>query len=190
MKDIDTDLRKIADRIVNAKVHYDIWDALQRHRSQKESVEVMTPYWNFFRYSIEAHFNSFIIELYSLLESRKDTVNIPRTINKIKEKMFAPEAAICAIEILFKEVKELWVKIGIIRNESVCHFSNKKTKVQVYSAAAISPDDVELLFSKFVKLFNNINYLCVKSIDSFNLNGGDHTNALLDTLLQNKRNLG
>jgi AbiU2 len=175
--------RAIANRIMTAQINFDVFDTLSQHRSKQRSIDVLEPYRTFVLYSIQANFNACVIELYSLFETRDDTINLPRLIKAQKESGALNESASCVIDAKLTEIKKSWKKVATLRNEIVGHKTNSKTPQQVYEKAAISPDEIEALISKTMDLYNALGF----EREAFNLDVSGQINDLVTTLSKHKK---
>jgi hypothetical protein len=175
--------RIIADRIMTAKIHFDIFDTLSQHRSKQESLNALEPYWTFFLYSIKANFDAAIVEIYSLYETRSDTINFPRLIQDMKTlgQLKPPES--CIVEKKLSSIKKAWIKVSILRNEVVGHKTKNKTPAEVYKNAAVTPLQIEQIILESMELYNSLGL----DKDAFNIGVTKSIDGLVKTLSKNEK---
>lgn len=179
---IDQQLRSLGDTISEARWHFQVWEALQEALADKASVRVMNRYLEFFRSTMLAHFESYVIACYQLCETRNDTVNfnsLKRALREVERREIDADSELVELQA---EMRPLWVKISRLRNEVVGHLSREKSQVEVFKQVGVSAEDIEHFMGLAVKLHHGITYPRDKSIDGFNINGKHSTRQLLADL--------
>lgn len=180
--DIDAQINSLGGTITEARWHYQVWEALQEARSDAESVRVMNRYLEFFRSTMLAHFESFIVSCYQLLETRIDTVNfgsLKRALREVEGRDIDAEERLVEIQ---NTMRPLWVKIAKLRNRAVGHLSREVPQVDVFANAGVSPQEIENFLGLAVALHQGITYPRDQSIEAFNIDGKPTTKKLIRDL--------
>ncbi len=140
-------LVKLQNILFNAKVHFRLWEELQKRRTEKHVNVINAGFSTFIIYTIQAHFKSLIVELHKLVEKRKDTYNLTSFIENAK---IDPDASLKLVEECndYLDKTKLTSKaIFILRNEVEAHSTMKRAPEESFNAAAITPRDI----NKFIQ---------------------------------------
>lgn len=179
---IDEQIEFLGTTILQARLHFDVWEALQEARGDPDAVQAMNNYREFFSSTMLAHFESFIISCYQLLETPDDRVSFPslkRTLELEEGRDIDQEPDLVDIQV---EMKPLWIRISTIRNQSVGHLSQDKSQYDVFKSAGLSAQDIEDFMSLAVELHHGITYRRDRRKTDFNIKGKQATQRLLSAL--------
>lgn len=128
--------------LTQAEIDFDMWVAMRRARTAPELVVMLNRRYGRFYISAEnAFFNSLITILYAAFEKRPDTVNfwsLRKTLPEDEEPVVLVE-----IDKRLASIKEVWKRIGIIRNEVVGHQTLNRTTKQSHEIAGMTFDDIQ-----------------------------------------------
>lgn len=150
-------IEDIFQTLLEVQAHYKIWNKLKEHQSQQNSVDKMKNYSEFFLMTKQAHFISYVVGLYKLFETRRDTINIPQLTKSLKQENQLTNNNLDKLEKLMNEIKTtLWTKISLLRNNAIGHSSKKMTFAEIYQKANITQVEVESLIDKTIQLINKI----------------------------------
>lgn len=169
--------------LTEANVSFDLWEGLREGRSDRETVKAMQPYAAFFTGTENALFDSFIVLLYALYETRKDTVSFNSLLQSLEGN--APEATLNNFRDRVKGLKRIWVKIGVLRNEAVGHQSLSSHPSQVFEKAAISPLQIREFLEESQRLLKDIALDCLGITIIFNVRCKSHLERLLTCVRSN-----
>lgn len=177
MKDkIQNYINELRNTIMVASYNYEIWGVYKEKNSRKKYVDIMNEYSMFFQTSVHAHFVALLVALYRLYETRKDTVNIPELLKLLNENEGISK------NLLYREARQLCIKVSIIRNEVFAHSSNKYNVSEVFKKAKLNPNELKELIEKTKKLLNEITQKWNRNLHLFNIEATSDTISLLDDL--------
>ncbi len=185
----ESHIKELQDTITTAQLNYEIWWALKEKNNRKKYVDTMNEYPHFFRSSIHAHFIATIMALYKLYEKRKDTVNLPKLLKSIKLEGFLPANEISNFEQAIDELKPLWVKISILRNNLFGHHSDSLNNEELWQKAQLKPDQIKELIEGSKIILNGITSNWKKTQHAFNLSAEKDITNLLEDLGKFKNRL-
>jgi len=142
---IKKQLAVLRESLNNAKIHFEIWDTLKEHGTVQESVDIMNRYRIFYPYTIAAHFNSYILALYQILETRPDTVNISRLREELRSQKMVKKIVLDELSNELIKAKKIGKGICIIRNNAVGHVSKNNSQKEVFKKANITSREIKQL---------------------------------------------
>lgn len=141
-------------RLNQAQVHHDLLCALRDSLADDENRIKFNRNLRFFRGVESALFNSTIILLYSLYETRHDTINFRRLLEAIEDRASSEQLADYQQRI--EAIKPLWVQISILRNRMVGHQALDASALSVQSETSLSVGDVDKLLDSSKNLLSDI----------------------------------
>ncbi len=141
-------------RINQAQVHHDLLVALRDSTSAQDNLVKLNRNLRFFAGVESALYNSTVVLLYSLYESRKDTVNFHQLLGLSAQSLSDTELA--EYQDRIKGVKPTWVRVGIIRNELVGHQTLERDRAAAELKADLKFSDVDALLAHAKKLLFDI----------------------------------
>ena len=174
---IDDHIDSLGTTITEARLHFQVWEALQEARGDEACVRAMNRYREFFVSTMLAHFESFVLSCYQLFETRSDTVSIPslkRALKEIENRDIDQEPELVKIQA---EMRPIWVKLCEIRNKSVGHLSSKESQANIFAHAGLSPKDVWSFLDLVIDLHYGITYPRNQSFEAFNINAKPSTES-------------
>ncbi len=185
---LEADLKDLFSIIEDAYFSYEIWWILVSKESRDKYFAKMLQYKDFFQPTAFAHINSFIVNLYKLFETRRDTLNFPRLIKEAKSlNIFNP----AQIEFELKEAKNIWIKIGILRNKLFAHKNYQLDRKTIYNEAQINPNNIKYLIELNLIIFNAL-WISLgktkKNIDEFSTRDTNKLFADLSKINTQQRN--
>lgn len=130
-------------RLNQAQVHHDLLIALRESLEDDDGRLKFNRNLRFFSGVESALFNSTIVLLYSLYETRQDTINFCRLVEAIEDRASAEQLAEYRKRI--EAVKPLWVQISILRNRLVGHQALDASALSIQSQSSLSVGDVDKL---------------------------------------------
>ncbi|QSX75603.1 hypothetical protein HIV01_003465 [Lysobacter arenosi] len=141
-------------RINQAQVHHDLFIGLRNSVTEDELRIKFNRNIRFFAGIEAALFNSVVVLLYSLYETRSDTINFPQFIARLQDQILADEYATYADRI--RQIKPTSVRAGILRNEIVGHQTLNRTRTSVEERAGVMLSDIEGLLDHARRLLFDI----------------------------------
>jgi hypothetical protein len=130
-------------RLNQAQVHHDLLCALRDSLAVDDNLVKFNRNLRFFNGVESALFNSTIVLLYSLYETRYDTINFHRLIEAIETRASAEQLG--GYRRRIEAIKPLWVQISILRNRMVGHQALNASALSVQSETSLSIGDVDKL---------------------------------------------
>lgn len=130
-------------RIDQAQVHHDLFVALRGCTEVPENLVKFNRNVRFFGGVESALFNSTIVLLYTLYETRSDTVNFQQLLKQLRTSLSDSDLEgfrerLCAI-------KPTWLRVGVLRNKQVGHQTLGQSRASVESTARLMFSDVDAL---------------------------------------------
>ena len=172
-------IKQVADRVTFASMNYRIWRIYTEPGDRAKYLGVLQRYNSFFRTSLQAHFVAIIITLYSLYETRRESISLTRLVQELSDAKLRSE-----LQPVLDEANGIWrKKITILRNDVYAHLSDIDFGAK-FSEARISPNEIEQLIKLSKDLVNKLSYAHDRSSFAFNLDPANDTYNLLDRLLK------
>ncbi len=169
-------LQEVAYRIKFAIMDYRIWRIYTEPGDRAKYLEVLRRYNSFFSTSLRAHFLAVIITLYSLYETRRDSISLSRLVQDTPDDKLRHE-----LQPILDEARSIWRKIAILRNEVFAHLSDTDCETKL-ADAKLSPNEIERLIELSKHLVNKLSYTSDHTVDVFNADPTTDTYKLLNTL--------
>lgn len=126
---------------LKAKQHFLLWRLTHGVEGHLEHRPVFREYWEAIRFLQNGQLIAAIVELHSLCERRSDTINLSALVDEVErdpDKSIASRSALAVAEASM-------TKIRILRNAALAHRTNKASYNDVFSTAAITPDEIAAL---------------------------------------------
>lgn len=143
------------DAVDSAQFCQEIWWTYRGTETRSRYLDAMNEFPLFFRTSIYAHFVGFIIPLYRIFETRTDAINF-RTLLKSLEESLPPEK-VMGYQTHFEErLKDTWVKISILRNNTYGHKKLAQDNEVIFAQADLSPKNIQDFIKGTRDLLNRI----------------------------------
>lgn len=173
-------LKQVADRITFAAMNYRIWRIYTEPKDRTKYLNVLRKYNSFFLTSLQSHFLTTIITLYGLYETRTESISVGRLIQEMSDQNLRIE-----LDPLLDEANSIWrKKITILRNDVYAHLSGAALG-EKFSAANLSPNEIERLIELSKQIVNKLSYAHDRSTFAFNLDPASDTYNLLAKLARN-----
>jgi hypothetical protein len=180
--EIEKNVRELQHAIRVAKLNYEIWWVYKEKNSRKRFEAVLNDYPLYFETSLHAHFVAMIISLYRLYEIRKGTINLPQLLRLLRKHSTISDQEIKSMESDINNVKPLWKKVSILRNNLFGHRSSKLADDDVWIKASVTPNQFKKLVDDSKGLLNRMTRLWDKRSHAFNLSATSDTVRLLEDL--------
>ena len=169
--------------ISTASLNYDIWRTYKDQEVRSSHIKEMNRYSLFFRTSIQAHFASLIIAIYTLYETRDDTFNIPSLLKSLETEVNFPKSTLNFLQGTYNnEAKPLWIKISILRNKVFGHRYKSQKPEASFQQANVTPNEIRALIDISKNIINTTTHAVNKNRHSFNLSASSDTLRLLSDL--------
>ena len=170
--------------LTQAEIDFDMWTAMRKARADREFIIMLNRrYGRFYAAAENAFFNSIITILYSALEKRYDTVNLWQLRRNLPAD--SDPNALLEVDKMLSELKEIWIRVGIIRNEVVGHQSLKRSSIESHKLANIRSDEIKKMVLSCQEL---LAFISIKFHDTqmiFNLKGAESFERLVADLRTN-----
>ncbi|MGZ4883694.1 MAG: AbiU2 domain-containing protein [Halobacteriota archaeon] len=180
--DPSTYIDELRQATVAADLNYQIWWAYKSPDTRPRFIDTLNGYPLFFQTSIHAHFVALLVALYRLYETRHDTFNIPNLLRSLRAQALLPDSTIDEIELLQKNLKPLWLKVKLLRNEAFAHRTRALSFDEIFKKAKATPNDLRDLIEKTKHLINRVTRALDNSSHSFNLDASSDLLRLLQDL--------
>jgi len=170
--------------LTQAEIDFDMWMSMRRARRDEEvRILINRRYGRFYASAENAFFNSLVTILYAVFERRDDTVNfssLRRTIPKDADPKVLDE-----IGRQYDEIKKIWIRIGIIRNEVVGHQTLERLREESHEVAGLTIQDLKSMISLCQDLLFQIASKFHDAHVVFNLKGAETFEKLIEDLRSN-----
>lgn len=141
-------------RINQAQVHHDLLVALGDSTAESENLVRFNRNLRFFAGVESALYNSTVVLLYALYETRQDTVNFRQLLQLAASHI--PEAAVQEYRERLEQIKPTWVRVSTIRNELVGHQTLERDRAAAELKASLKFSDVDALLAHARQLLFDI----------------------------------
>lgn len=182
VNEIKRTIQELQHDIAVAGLNYEIWWVYKDKESRRRFVDTLSVYPLFFQTSLHAHFVAMTVSLYRLYETRKDTINLPQLLRLLGNDDTIPRQNIVKMESEITQLKPLWAKVAVIRNNMFGHRSNTLEYDGVWEKADIAPKQLKELIDETKRILNEITVLYDRSTHAFNLSATQDTVQLLEDL--------
>jgi hypothetical protein len=172
--------------VQNASLSYDVWitcRSKENHAKFVGSVKLNPVFMPTVSY---ANFVLFIVTLYAIYETRKDSHNIPQLIRRLSKDSNFPKVVLDKAKAMQADVHPVWQKLCILRNNAFGHFSATLSYDQAFLSAGLKPREVEHLISISKRLVNLLARQIIGSTHAFNLGAKSATTSALGRLARPK----
>ncbi len=184
--DISKNLEELQNTIKTANLNYEIWWIYKNKETRELYLDAVKTYPLFFQISFHAHFVAMIVSIYRLYETRKDTINIPQLVKLLENKNVISNKDIEEIKFDIKQIKPLWVKVSVLRNNAFGHSSNELDYDEILKEANVKLNQFKEIIDESKSILNKITVLWNNSSQAFNLKSTKDTIKLLEDLKQLK----
>ncbi|MDP1536442.1 MAG: hypothetical protein Q8L95_04590 [Burkholderiales bacterium] len=178
----DVEIKELQDAATAASLNYGIWWIFRGEETRPKYVDVMNRYLGYFHVAIVAHFSAMLLALYRLYETRTDTYNIPKLIDRVESDDALSKIDADLLRQQFTTIKPSWVKVSILRNKVYGHREVDMTVEEIFNEAGITPFEFRELISKTKTLLNELDLKLRNSMHAFNLSATRDTIRILDSL--------
>ncbi len=139
-------LNDLLESINAAKAHYQIWWVIS-NEARPNFAQTMNQFADFFIVTLDAHFNSMVLNLTHLFDQGADSSTLLNYLNK-DQATFSPNE----LKTLKDRVKSLFLVAEpickMIRNKAVAHKDAKLSEKEIFQNASITPNQIhDLIFS-------------------------------------------
>ena len=167
--------------LTQAAIDFDMWMSMRNARANEEvRVLINKHYAQFYGSAENAFFNSLVTILYAVFESRKNTANFWNLRRTISED--ADPVVLTEIEKQYTDIKIIWKRIGIIRNEVVGHQTLERTRAESHEVASLTISDLKEMIKKCQELLFDIARKFHDVHVVFNLRGAETFERLIEDL--------
>jgi AbiU2 len=170
-------------KLMDAQIRFDLWEGFQEALESFDNVEVINAYPQFFVSTSNSLFESSVIKLYSIYETRSDSINVPRSLlAALESERVVCETQRATYRASIALIKAIWIKLGVLRNELYAHQSVNSDAFSSLEKANVSRSEIRELIDRSKQL------LCTIASDSgggklmFNLEPKSSLVALLADL--------
>ncbi len=149
------DLEELFLLILDAHCAYEIWWILVEKRRRKQYSNILFSFKEFFEPVIRANSTAMLIALYKLYDERNDTLNFIRIL-KDAEQLKIIDRSKVKFKRKLSEVRALWKKICILRNNVLAHRNYNMTVQEIYKLANITPNKIKRMIDLSLRLYNSV----------------------------------
>jgi hypothetical protein len=149
-------LDRIGQHIVRARLFLDLWFYFEERDSRCKIIETMREYNEFFRFTPHAYFVAYVIYMAGVFDKRPGTISLPPLVREVKTlgQLKGQDAA--AVDALLVGAKSVVDKVLILRHEAFAHRSAHISYNDVFTMAAVKPDELRDLTDKALKIANRL----------------------------------
>lgn len=121
---------------------FNIWQACQQSHGDNQTVDMFnSAYPGLFVWIEHALLANSVNCLCFLNEKRNDTLNFRTLLSRFKESL--SDTSYGELESKIAELKPVWVKLAMLRNEIFAHRTNKRAIADSFNKTSISPAEIE-----------------------------------------------
>ena len=153
--EIESRLAAISDVLANTSTCFDVYYELQNDSKRDTYELIIDAYPIFFETTVIAHLIAMSTLIYSLLETRNDSHNIPDLLRAMRL-CGKDTTAISAIEGKIKNLRPTWVKVSRIRNEVFGHRSKERSPEQIFAEIDLLPEQIGRFIQELKTLTSEI----------------------------------
>lgn len=146
-------LQDLLESIIVAKAHYQTWWALA-NEARPKFIPIMNQFVDFFITTQDAHFNSMIMNLAHLFDTRRDASTLINYLKSEKSNYTSVEFKNLKDEI--NKLTELAKPILEIRHKTVAHKDQNLNEIKVFQSASITPNQIRDLIFSCANLVNDL----------------------------------
>lgn len=182
--DIEQYAKEMRHTATVAWLNYEIWWVYKSPETRPEYADTMNKYPLFFQTSLHAHFVALLMQLYHLYEKRKDTYNIPGFLKLLETRGAVDEATTIKLREAYEQIRPLWLKVCILRNNAFGHRSTAKTVDEIFAQANVTPNELRDLVEATKKILNTATQAVAGVTHAFNSSSREDTLNVLQKLKQ------
>jgi len=141
-KDLQKELETLFGVLEDATETFNIWQACQQAHGDAKTVEMFNGvYPGLFVWIEHSLLANSVNCLCFLNEKRPDTLNFGTLLSRFKDSL--SETSYRELASKVAELKPVWVKLAVLRNEIFAHRTNNCAIADSFSRASISPTEIE-----------------------------------------------
>ena len=167
---------------IEALLNYEVWWTIRSPARSKLHIETLNKYSAYFEVAVNAHFVAMILPLYRIFETRKNSINLPQLVKKLRSKNVLEKSVLTNIEQQIQALNPTWIKIAKLRNEVFGHRSAKYDIEQSFARAKITPNDIEKLVRNTLVLLNEVDGALNEEYHSYKMGAGENLVSILNAL--------
>ena len=141
-------------RINQAQVHHDLLVTLRDSTADQHNLLRLNRNLRFFAGVESALYNSTVVLLYAIYETRTDTVNFRQLLQQATS--LIPESDLAEYRSRLEQIKPTWVRVSTIRNELVGHQTLEHDRATAELKANLKFSDVDALLAHARQLLFDI----------------------------------
>lgn len=176
------DIEELRHTVTVAALNYDVWWVYKSKDTRPQYLNTMNRYGLFFQTSLHAHFVALLVALYRLYETRKDTINIPSLLERLRSEQVLAASVLDELDAIYVLAKPLWVKVSILRNKAFGHRSRAHSVADSFREAAVTPDQLKQLMEITKELLNALTHAWDRSMHAFNIGAREDLLEMLNDL--------
>ena len=176
------DIERLFNSVRRARLHLDIWYVFKNQGDRTKYTDVMNDYEWFFRPSLGAHFNAMVMEIGTLLDSRRKCVSIYKVVREMRKRSKFTKEAEMKLREKLKIVKPLLDKVLKIRHNVIAHMSAETDPYSAFEKASISANMFRNLINTIGEILELVGKSAGLEFPGFLELGGDDARDVLEKL--------
>lgn len=149
----DERLETAAQHLIRTRIFYDIWWFFVDTETRPAIEDAMNRYKAFFRLDPHAHFVSFIVHITELLETRRDTINLPNLAKELEDSGRMGTTTAAEVNALLQQADPLASRVRILRDNL---FAHRSAYDEAFEKVAVTPDELHELTEIALKIVNQL----------------------------------
>jgi AbiU2 len=149
-------LDRLAQHIVRARLFLDLWFYFEGRASRRKIIDTMREYNEFFRFTPHAYFVAYVIYMAGVFDKRRDTISLLSLVRDVKVAGQLSGHDTGTIEVRLNEAKPLAEKVIMLRHEAFAHRSKHFSYDDVFTKAAVKPQQLRELTDVALKIANTL----------------------------------
>lgn len=159
----DTNINELLATINLAKYSYEVFDFLSDEENKKKYRSILDEYADFFNVAVRAHLLTAIVSLYKLYDTQKNTTTLIGFRNYVDTELNIDNGDKVTIDEMIKEAKNIWKKVGFLRNRVYAHKNLGKSVAQLFEEIKLKPEEIVRLIELNKEIFNKLKFIVKKS---------------------------
>lgn len=133
-------------------IHLGLWRLTAGKEGRERHKNVLDDHWEHIRFLEHGQLFVAVVELHSLLDADKATINIPNLINEVELK-FGDQSA---LREAYDNIRPSFEKLRILRNSVYAHRTRRKSYADMFKLAKITPDELKNISETCIKICNEL----------------------------------
>lgn len=132
--------------------HLALWRVTAGVEGRERHLGVLEDHWEHLRFLQHGQLATAVVELHSLLDANEATINLPHLVAALERE----KGSLPLLTGALASVRDPFVKVRLLRNAVFAHRTRKNSYNDVFTRAAITPDQLQELVVTCIKIANEL----------------------------------